>query len=279
MHSGGEHGRTGAGPATGRRNQVRLSSLSGLERLLAPYGVQPLPPVQRRPFSLVFPARQATTGQALFVKLLTSRSAVARRNFGREIDILRALAGWPGVKPLHTCDSDGLLFHACGRVQGRSLFEIARAPVPDDVALLGYGRALARWIAELHRRGIVHGDLSPDHVFVEADGSLAVIGFGRGRRTQALPADERRRYEAYDVQALGMILWEMMCQSAIFPYRGRTLHDVLEREAALLREAELPAEVRRLLMGCFAAPSEFTPRGLPPYRGFAAATEALGAFA
>jgi hypothetical protein len=75
-----------------------------------------------------------------------------------------------------------------------------------------------------------------------------------------------------------MILWEMICESPIFPYRGRTLGAVLQREAGLVREAELPIAVRRLLMGCFAAPSEFTPEGLPPYRGFTSANEALRAF-
>jgi hypothetical protein len=70
----------------------------------------------------------------------------------------------------------------------------------------------------------------------------------------------------------------MICQSAIFPYRGRGLRAVLEREAALVREAELPDDVRRVLIGCFASESEATPDGLLPYRGFRSAVEALRAF-
>jgi serine/threonine protein kinase len=264
--------------AARRRTPVRLSSLSGLERLLAPHGLQPQAPVQRRPSSLVFPATQAATGDELFVKLLTSRSEGVRHNFGREIDILRSLAGRPGVKKLRAAgDDDGLLFHACERVRGRTLYEVARAPQTDLAALLGHTRELARWVAGLHGHGIAHRDLSPDHVFVEAHG-LVVVDFGMAKQTRALPAEERHRCEGYDVQALGMILWEMICQSAIFPYRGRGLGAVLQREAGLVREAELPSSVRRLLMGCFAAQSEFTPDGLPPYRGFNSANEALRAF-
>src|SRR5512140_3158208 len=100
------------------RAAVRLTSLSGLERLLSPHGLLPQAPVQRRPASLVFPARQAATDHELFVKLLTSRSDSARRDFSREISLLRALAGRPGVKKLRVAsDDDRLLFHACERVR------------------------------------------------------------------------------------------------------------------------------------------------------------------
>lgn len=263
--------------ATGRRAPVRLSSLSGLERLLAPHGLQPRAPVQRRPFSLVFPAQQAGSGRELFVKLLVSKSAGVRRNFGREVEILRALEGRPGVKPLHVANiDDALTFHACEPVRGPSFVEIAGGDC-DLAAVLGHARALASWIVALHRMGIAHRDLSPDHVFAEG-GGLVVIDFGMAKQTQSLSIEERRLCEGYDVQALGMILWEMICQSAIFPYRGRGLRAVLERETALVREAELPDEVRRVLKGCFASESEATPDGLPPHRGFGSALEALRAF-
>ena len=280
---------SGSGSITERRRQdaaasrrepaVRLSSLSGLKRLLEPHGLLPLAPVQRRPFSLVFPARQTDTGRELFVKLLTSKTAGIRSDFNREIEILRALHGRPGVTALHLANlDDDLTFHACERAVGQSLIEVVRARAGDRGVLMEHARELARWIAALHRQGIAHRDLSPDHVFVEPQGGLVVVDFGLARHTRKMPADERRRYEGYDVQALGMILWEMICQSAIFPYRGRDLPAVLQREAALMREADLPVEIRRLLMGCFAASSEFTPEGLPPYHGFASALEALRAF-
>ena len=67
------------------------------------------------------------------------------------------------------------------------------------------------------------------------------------------------RYEGYDLQALGMILWEMICGHPVFPYRDPALFVVLRREAALVREATLPAAVRRWLLDCLAVPSEFTP--------------------
>jgi serine/threonine protein kinase len=125
--------------------------------------------------------------------------------------------------------------------------------------VLGRAKALADWIAALHRVGVAHRDLSPDHVFIEPDGRLVVIDFGMAKRTGDLPAEERLHYEGYDLQALGMILWEMICGHSIFPYRNLALRDVLRREAALVRDAGLPAAVRRWLLDCLATPSEITP--------------------
>jgi serine/threonine protein kinase len=264
--------------AARRRAPVRLSSPARLEALLAPHGLQPLAPVERRRFSLVFAARQAGTGRELFVKLLTSRAAGVRRNFGREVEILRGLAGDPGVAALHAASlDDQLTFHACAYVRGPSLVEIARRP-GNLATVLAHTRDLAHWIVHLHRRGIAHRDLSPDHVFVEPSGRLIVLDFGMAKRTHTLPAAERRLCEGYDVQALGMILWEMICGKAIFPYREHSLPGVLRREITLIEDSGLPSAVRFGLIGCLAAASEFTPAGLPSHRGYGGAAEAVSAF-
>ena len=96
-----------------------------------------------------------------------------RRNFGREIDILRELAGKPGISPLVAASTDERLsFHACERVRGRSPLDIARSPEGRDLGVvLEHAQALARWITALHGLGIVHRDLSPDHVFIQRDGA------------------------------------------------------------------------------------------------------------
>jgi serine/threonine protein kinase len=252
-----------------------VSPFSQLERRLVPYGLLPLDPVRRRPFSLVFPARQPGNNRELFVKVLLSDKPGIRRNFGREIEILRTLAGQPGVPPLVASSTKDLVFHACDRVRGRTLAEIAQAAEGRDLGmLLRLGGALARWIDALHRLGIVHRDLSPDHVLVEPDGELVIVDFGMAKFTGELSPEERRACEGSDVQALGMILWEMICHRPIFPYRQRTLPQVLQREAALIEKSDLPSQVRRLLLGCLNALSEFAPdRG-----GFTNAHQALRAF-
>jgi hypothetical protein len=86
-----------------------------------------------------------------------------------------------------------------------------------------------------------------------------VINFGMAKRTRELSAEDRMRFEGYDLQALGMILWEMICGHPVFLYRDPALFVVLRREATLVRGASLPASVRRWLLDCLAVPSEFTP--------------------
>ena len=204
------------------------------------------------------------------MKVLTSPLAGARRNFLREIDILKSLAGRPGVVRLVAAAADArLTFHACDRAGGCSLDGLAGTAAARDLAvILRHGATLATWLVGLHRLGIAHRDLSPDHVFVGPDAALTVVDFGMAKRTRRLRAAERRRCEAYDVQALGMIVWETICGRAIFPYRDPRLPSVLWREVNLVRGSALPLSVRSLLVGCFAAHSECTPTGMPPHRAF-----------
>ncbi len=184
-----------------------------------------------------------------------------RRNFDREIDILRELAGKPGVTQLVVSSTDPrTAFYACEIARGRSLLDIARSQEGRDLAcVLEHGVSLARWIRALHGLGIVHRDLSPDHVFIQRDGSPVVVDFGMAKRTRELSAEDRMRFEGYDLQALGMIVWEMICGHPVFPYRDPALFVVLRREAALVRDANLPAALRRWLLDCLATPSELTP--------------------
>jgi serine/threonine protein kinase len=239
-----------------------------LERRLEPYGLLPMMPVRRRTFSLVFPARQLATGRELFVKLLLSDKPGLRRSFSREIEILTVLAGQPGVAPLVAASTEDLVFHACDRVCGRSLGEIAQASEGRDLALLlKHGRALAEWIADLHRLGIAHRDLSPDHVFVEADNGWwsSISAWPSGPAD--LPAAERPALRGLRPAGPRMILWEMIRRSTIFAYRDRALPAALQREAALVEGAGLPPEVRR---GCCSAASprrrssRLTARASPP---------------
>jgi len=256
---------------------ISKMDLVTLERLLRPHGVLPLAPLRQRPLTLVLRGRQLGTARPLFVKVLTSSIAGVRRNFRREIDILRSLAGHPGIPPLVVAAADeSLTFHACAPADGCRLEELARAPEGSDLAvLLRHGLALAHWLERLHRLGVAHRDLSPDHVFVAPGGSLTVVDFGMAKRTHDLPACERRLCEGYDRQALGMILWETICGRAIFPYRDPRLPLVLRREIDLVRGTNLPAPVRRLLIGCLATRSEFTPEGVPPYRTFDGVTDVV----
>jgi len=56
---------------------------------------------------------------------------------------------------------------------------VADLPTPLDVDLLvRLGSALARAVAEMHRRGVLHRDVCPANVVVSPDGEPCLVGFG-----------------------------------------------------------------------------------------------------
>ena len=103
-------------------------------------------------------------------------------------------------------------------VDGRPLDE-ATAPLSCDEALV-LGASASDALAHAHRLGVVHGDLSPSNVFIDAEGAAVLGDFGLATLdgpagpagfTPAFAAPERRRggppTPAADVYSLGAVLW------------------------------------------------------------------------
>jgi len=259
---------------------VHPANTEVLEQLLRPHGIVPQQPIQARPLSLVFPGLLVASGRQVIVKVLNSAVNDVRRNFLRELDVLKSLSGWPGVASLVELSSEpDFAFHACERVVGKSFDELATAPRGRDLSfILQCARELAQWLRDLHRLGVAHRDLSPDHVFVRAGETLIVVDFGMAKHTRTLPAVERQLYEGYDFQAYGMILWEMICGRPLFPYRDARLVQVVRAEIALIDQAGLPQRVAKLLRRCLSARSEFSPDGIAANAAFGSAEQLAAAF-
>jgi len=125
-------------------------------------------------------------------------------------------------------------------VEGRSLWEIVKTEGRQPVSrALDVGRQLCEAVAYLHRQGVVHRDLKPQNIIVDAVGGVHIIDFGisldrTARRitwgglsallgTPEYMAPEQvlgKRGDARtDVYALGTILYEML--SGSLPYSAR----------------------------------------------------------
>jgi serine/threonine protein phosphatase PrpC len=155
---------------------------------------------------------------------------------------------------------------------------------------------LARALAALHRNGIIHRDIKPDNVILEAGGSLKLIDLGVVRvpgLEDAAPPEEipgTRAYvapemlagepgnEATDIYALGVTLFRAF--TGAFPYgnsdatsppsRDRPLELTALRpdlpawlQAALARAIAIPAAERYRDMSEFAAEIEAGPARTP----------------
>lgn len=203
----------------------------------------------------VWRARDETTGEVVALKRLRgSDDPAARDRLRREAALLAQLAG-PHVVPLR-----GVLSTPSGPVlvleyaAGGSLAGLrAVRPRLDTGEVVTLGLPLALTLAEAHRRGVVHGDLSPSNVLFTADGRpmLADLGVARLVGEMAIAPEVTDGYAdpavlaggavttASDSYALGVLLTECLTGAAF----SRASRDALLEVAPTSLAAALSAAV------------------------------------
>jgi serine/threonine-protein kinase len=164
---------------------------------------------------------------------------------------------------------DAGLSHAFGflvieRVNGRPLHELLAGGLrPEFVQCASIGARIADALECAHSNGVAHGHLGPQHVFVQADGSPKVSGFGGwiddgatgdealAGTARLLPyfqneiTEETRRC---DVQAIGQLLFMMLTGRAPPPLASGGAR-AAEVPGSITRGArpETPAALARLV--------------------------------
>lgn len=216
--------------------------------------------VDRRPLTNCYIGTHIDTGTEVFIKALHSESSDIQRNFMREIGILQTLSGRPGFPVLRSfVSTPEIKFHACEHLTAPRFDQLARDSSLSLDDIIRFASALAAWLQRLHALGYVHRDLSPDHVF--AGDPITAVDFGLAKRLDGLRAEDRGRCLGYDVQAFGLILWEMICGHPIFQYRSPMLVLEIPPQLRVIHSLQLPAPLAHTLVGCLAARSEMTPQG------------------
>jgi serine/threonine protein kinase len=81
-----------------------------------------------------------------------------------------------------------------------SLAGLARPLPPDELAGLGLG--LARAVAGMHRRGVIHRDITPANIVVSGDGAPCLVDFAL-----AAPLAEIRPAFAHHAQIVGTLAY------------------------------------------------------------------------
>ena len=119
--------------------------------------------------------------------------------FAHEARILRALDGRVSPRLIELGEADGRTYLVVSWHPGAdaesAAAELRRLPPADGrERLLELGDRIVAAYADIHRRGVLHGDVHPSNVLVAGDGSVTVIDFGLatlGRRTRG-PAGRGR---------------------------------------------------------------------------------------
>jgi hypothetical protein len=179
--------------------------------------------------SIVYLARDRQSDCEVALKLVALSPATAhfaRQRLRRESEIVRALSHPGIVRPLELVDHGSWTLIAMELVSGRSLAAAVTAdgPMhPDAVARLGI--EVAEALSAAHRCGVVHHDVKPDNVLLDAGGRARLADFGcarlEGQSLLTMPEDPVTQ-AAYlppeiiegqvadprsDVYALGLVLY------------------------------------------------------------------------
>ena len=133
----------------------------------------------------VYLAEDQELGRRVAIKILNERHANDDQfvdRFRREAKHAAGLSHPNIVAIYDRGEAEGTYYIAMEYLDGRSLKEliVARGPAPVHVAI-DYARKILDALRFSHRNGIVHRDIKPHNVIVDAEGRVKVTDFGIAR--------------------------------------------------------------------------------------------------
>src|ERR1041384_904713 len=244
-------------------------------RLEAALGAQlPLGPLLGQGgFAAVFRAHDPFLERDVAIKVLDPSIAV---DAAREEQFLHeartiAAAEHPHIVPLYSAESrGGLLYLVMRLLPGQSFRDrIAAGKLPAAEAAR-IALECARALAAAHAVGVVHRDIKPGNILLDANGNATVTDFGialvtsrpggvraasSSTGTPLYMSPEQALGEAVDgrsdVYALGVVLYEML--TGICPFSGRNATEVIAKHISAPipkvsdREPQTPVALVRLV--------------------------------
>src|SRR3954471_20482050 len=211
----------------------------------------------------VWCAEDEVLGRRVALKLLGGRfteDPEFRERFRREAQAAASLTHPNIVGIFDRAEWEGTPYIAMELVDGRTLKELVteRGPLPPNVAV-NFAEQVLTALAYAHRRGLVHRDLKPQNVIVDAEGTAKVADFGIARaansdmtqtgamvgtvqyfspeQAQGLPVDSRS-----DLYSVGVVLYELL--TGQLPFEGEAPISI-----ALKHVNERPAPVGQMRPG------------------------------
>lgn len=202
------------------------------------------------------------------LKLLTCSSDMEKSRFDREIAVLRKLDSPSIVKYFDSGTSGDAVYYVMEFVEGVHLDEYLKRSASTVNEKLEIFERVCRAVAEAHEKGVVHRDLKPRNILIDAQGRPHILDFGicsvdtsdwsgSARATITHPGDVigTLRYmspeqawggtagaidERSDIWALGIMLYEIVT-AGDYPYSLEPTPDKSIHEALLDRiRRELP---------------------------------------
>jgi eukaryotic-like serine/threonine-protein kinase len=225
----------------------------------------------------VYLAEDEVLGRRVAIKILNDRHAGDDQfveRFRREAKNAASLSHPNIVSIYDRGEAEGTYYIAMEYLDGRSLKEliVARGPAPVNVAI-DYARQILAALRFAHRHGIVHRDIKPHNVLVDAEGRLKVTDFGIARAgasqmteagsiigtAQYLSPEQAKGApvdQTSDLYSVGVVLYELL--TGVVPFTGDTPVEIAMKhlssapEPPSVRRAEVPRDLDKVVLRALA---------------------------
>jgi eukaryotic-like serine/threonine-protein kinase len=230
----------------------------------------------------VYLAEDQELGRRVAIKILNDRHANDDQfveRFRREAKNAAGLSHPNIVSIYDRGEAEGTYYIAMEYLDGRSLKEliVSRGPAPIPVAI-DYARQILTAVRFAHRHGIVHRDIKPHNVLVDAEGRLKVTDFGIARAgasqmteagsiigtAQYLSPEQAKGApvdQTSDLYSVGVVLYELL--TGVVPFSGDTPVEIAMKHLSAVPEppsakrAEIPRDLDLIILRALAKePSE-----------------------
>ncbi|MBI3270528.1 MAG: protein kinase [Planctomycetes bacterium] len=212
-------------------------------------GYEIIDELARGGMGVIYRARQSGLGRIVALKVMLEGPFASPDQLERFLREARAAARLqhPCIVPIHEVGSvGGRPFFSMDYVEGLSLDAFVAEHSPSPRAILDAVRQVTEAVAYAHAQGVIHRDIKPQNILVDAGGRPHLLDFGlakdlrdAGTRTRAglaigtpayMPPEQARGRvdeidERSDVYCLGAVLYQAFTRRA--PFEGEDAPSVL----------------------------------------------------
>ncbi len=227
-------------------------------------------------FGIVWKAHDTKLDRIVAIKIPRQRrfDDQQERAFLREAQNVAQL-NHPYIVPVHEVGrSNNTLYIVTDYIQGVTLAEWLTAREPSISEAIAFCTKIARILQHAHQRGVVHRDLKPGNIMIDAEGEPHLMDFGLARRdagdvsmtldgqilgTPAFMSPEQARGEGHnadpcsDLYSLGVIMFRLL--TGELPFRGNIrmlIHQMINEDAPSPRKlnAQIPLDLETICLKC-----------------------------